>query len=88
MTNPDRPTLYLRFPKSRLPLVEMRVRVLPNAVQIEYSLRRSPESIYIQKQQQFFNLADEVFLQELWDGQAWDWELLDRLSRRYELEAE
>ena len=86
--NPDRPTLYLRLPKSRAPLVEMRVRVLPNAIQIEYSLRQNPNSIYIQKQKQFFDYTDEPFLQELWDGQAWDWELLDRLSRRYELEAE
>jgi hypothetical protein len=59
----------MRFPKSRFPLVEMRVRVL----QVEYSLRRHPESIYIQKQKQYFDLTDEVFLQELWDGQGWDW---------------
>lgn len=57
--NPDRPTLYLRFPKSRLPLVEMRVRVLPNAVQIEYSQRHNQKSIYIQKQKPFFDYSDE-----------------------------
>jgi hypothetical protein len=82
------PTIHLRFSKSRLPLVKMRVRVMADAVQIEYTLRSNSSSIYVQKQMQYFDYEEEPFLKDLWDGQAWDWELLDRLSRRYEVEEE
>ena len=82
--NQNFPTVYLQFLENRSPLVEMYVRVLPDIIEVEYSLSENGGTGCL-KQQRDFGYDAMPELKKLWDGQAWNKSTLDALSRCYEL---